>query len=165
MQITTIKAQPSHYAALADLFEGVFVGEGYAPASSRDRLRDITKVAEAGFLLVATGPQGSEVFGAVALVEISSYLCEIARHGEAEMGLLAVHSHYRGHGLGIKLIRACIAQAARCSLNSLVLSTQPSMFAAQGLYLSEGFKRVASRDWMHANGSERLVFSRSLAAH
>ena len=142
MQITTIKAQPSHYAALADLFEGVFVGEGYAPASSRDRLRDITKVAEAGFLLVATGPQGREVFGAVAL-----------------------DSHHRGHGLGSKLIRACIAQAARCSLNSLVLSTQPSMFAAQGLYLSEGFKRVASRDWMHANGSERLVFSRSLAAH
>ena len=81
------------------------------------------------------------------------------------MRLLAVYSHYRGHGLGSKLIRACIAQAARCSLNSLVLSTQPSMFAAQGLYLSEGFKRVASRDWMHANGSERLVFSRSLAAH
>ena len=50
MQITTIQAQPSHYAALADLFEGVFVGEGYAPASSRDRLRDITKVVEAGFL-------------------------------------------------------------------------------------------------------------------
>ena len=142
MQITTIQAQPSHYAALADLFEGVFVGEGYAPASSRDRLRDISKVAEAGFLLVATGPQGSEVLGAVAL-----------------------DSPHRGHGLGSKLIRACIAQATRYSLSSLVLSTQPSMFAAQGLYLSEGFKRVASRDWMHANGSERLVFSRSLAAH
>ena len=81
------------------------------------------------------------------------------------MRLLAVHSHHRGQGLGSKLIRACIAQAARCSLNSLVLSTQPSMFAAQSLYLSEGFKRVASRDWVHANGSQRLVFSRPLAAH
>ena len=46
----------------------------------------------------------------------------------------------------------------------LVLSTQPSMAAAQRLYRAEGFERAPSRDWVHANGSERLVFARALAA-
>ena len=164
--VVLVSAQPSHHAALADLFEAVFIGEGYAPASSSERLRNIAKIAEAGLLLVATGPKGNEVFGAVSCVEISSPLCEIARYGEAEMRLLAVHSHYRGQGLGSKLIRACIAHAAkRSSCNSLVLSTQPLMLVAQSLYQREGFKRVPSRDWTHSNGSERLVFSRPLVAN
>ena len=163
--VVPVSAQPSHHAALADLFEAVFIGEGYAPASSRERLRNIAKIADAGLLLVATGPKGNEVFGAVFCVEISSPLCEIARYGEAEMRLLAVHSHYRGQGLGSKLIRACIAHAAKSSCNSLVLSTQPLMLVAQSLFQREGFKRVPSQDWTHSNGSERLVFSRPLVAN
>jgi len=34
-----VSAQPSHHAALADLFEAVFIGEGYAPGSSREHAR------------------------------------------------------------------------------------------------------------------------------
>lgn len=158
-----VRAQLHHHAALADLLEAVFIGEGYAPASSRERLRNIAAIAEAGALLVATGPSG-EVAGAVACVGHGAPLAEIALPGEAEMRLLSVHPGRRGRGVGGELVRACIAESARRGCGALVLSTQPSMAAAQRLYRAEGFERAPSRDWVHANGSERLVFARALAA-
>lgn len=155
-----ILAQPRHHAALAELLEAVYIGEGYAPASSRDRLRDISAIASAGMLLVAPGPQGDEVAGAVVCVEHGVPLSEIAWSGEAEMRFLSVQHNHRGRGLGGQLVRACIAHAVSRSCG-MVLSTQPSMTAAQRLYEAEGFKRAPSRDWTHSNGSKRLVFTRT----
>lgn len=154
-----IPAQARHHAALADLLEAVYIGEGFAPASSRDRLRDIAAIAGAGMLLVAPESKGDGVAGAVVYLEPGVPLSEIARPGEAEMRLLAVRHDHRGQGLGGKLVRACIALASSRSCG-MVLSTQPAMTAAQRLYHAEGFERDPSRDWVHVNGSLRLVFIR-----
>lgn len=160
--IQIIRAEPRHHGEIANLLESVFIGEGFAPPTSRDRLRRISHIAEDGKLLVAEDADG-QVAGAVAYLTHGSSLAEIAGQGEAELRLLAVRPASRTHGVGKALVKECLVLAKGLAHATVVLSTQPSMVAAQHLYKHLGFVRSPDRDWIHANGGRRLVYSRSTA--
>jgi GNAT superfamily N-acetyltransferase len=88
-----------------------------------------------------------EVVGSVFLVRKSAAV--------AKLRLLIVHPKARGHGLGRRLTRACIAFARKKRYRRIMLWTQSHLAAARAVYESEGFRRTASEP--HRSFGKRLV--------
>lgn len=82
---------------------------------------------------------------------------------EAEIRALAVDPRAQGHGVGRALLRAAAERAAATGICRLVLCTQPTMLAAQRLYVSEGYRRLPERDWSPVPGFTLLSYGRDLA--
>ena len=88
---------------------------------------------------------------------------EVARdQREAEVRALAVAPQAQGRGVGRALMLAVIDRARVAGARRLLLSTQPTMEAAQALYLSLGFARLPELDWSPAPGLTLLAFGMSL---
>ena len=88
-----------------------------------------------------------EVVGSVFLVRKSPTV--------AKLRLLIIHPKARGHGLGRRLTRACIAFARGKRYRKIVLWTQSHLGAARAIYESEGFRKTASEP--HRSFGKRLV--------
>jgi ribosomal protein S18 acetylase RimI-like enzyme len=118
--------------------------------------------ASATELLVAVDAETDRVVGAVSLMTEDCPWAQIMQNTEAEFRLLAVEPSARQGGIGEALVRACVEGARTRGCTRLVLSTQPSMAAAQRLYERLGFRRTPERDWQTSAGGQRLVFSLQL---
>lgn len=86
-----------------------------------------------GRLLLATS--GEEAAGCVGLRPLEPGVCEMKR--------LYVQSRYRGHGLGVQLARAIIAEARAMGYAAMRLDTLSSMTAAICMYRELGFQPIA----------------------
>lgn len=82
--------------------------------------------------------------------------------GEAEVLTLAVVPPARRKGLGAKLIRAAIAQAAAAGGRMLFLEVSETNAPACDLYASLGFAKIGRRSKYYADGTDALVLSRSI---
>ncbi len=82
---------------------------------------------------------------------------------EAEIRALAVDPQAQGRGVGRALLRAAAERAVAAGACRLVLCTQPTMLAAQRLYVSEGYRRLPDRDWSPVPGFTLLAYGRALA--
>jgi ribosomal protein S18 acetylase RimI-like enzyme len=142
------------FAAVAELTARVYVGEGFTPPEAEGRLRDVAARAEAGRLLVAVDEDGV-VIGAGSVFGAGTVYSQIAEPGEEEIRLVAVAPGARGRGTGEALVRALIAEVGD---RPVVLSTQPTMEAAQRLYARLGFVRCEERDWKRSNGRPMLAY-------
>lgn len=142
-------ARPADFAAVGELTARVFVDEGFVPAESDADLRDVAARASATTLLVAVVP-GGEIVGAVSLVPSGSAFAQIAGAEEVEVRMLATDPAARGRGVGRALMAELAARARADGARQVVLSTQPSMHAAQRLYLGLGYRRVPERDWVNS---------------
>jgi ribosomal protein S18 acetylase RimI-like enzyme len=102
--------------------------------------------------------------GMVIVVPPTSPARRIARLDEIEMHLLAVDPQQRGHGLGRSLVERALLEGRRLGGKQMVLWTQPTMYAAQRLYVASGFTRAAARDReiMAIANKPFLVFERPL---
>lgn len=63
----------------------------------------------------------------------------------AKLRLLIVEPKARGHGVGRRLVSACVAFARRTGYRKLVLWTQSSLLAARKIYADLGFRRIRSQ--------------------
>ncbi len=148
---------------VADLTSNVFVGEGYSPSSAEASLRDVDRRRSLGDVIVAEDPPTGQIVGTVSLVR-SGELRRVATDEEFEIHLLAVDPSVRGRGIGRALLSECVRRA-RASEAAVLLSTQPSMQAAQHLYATAGFQRVPKLDWRTSDGRAMLVYRLSIDQH
>ena len=105
--------------------------------------------APAGRLLVACEADG--LVGSVALRPLTGGVCEMKR--------LYIRPEYRGGGIGRRLVRRLLDEAADAGYSRMVLDTLPAMREAIGLYRSMGF---VDTEPYYAGPSGALFFSREL---
>jgi len=91
--------------------------------------------------------RGGERLGAVFLVKQSPRV--------AKLRLLIVEPRARGMGLGMRLVKACVAFARPAGYRKLVLWTQSELEAARAIYIKTGFRLV--RREPHRSFGKRLV--------
>jgi ribosomal protein S18 acetylase RimI-like enzyme len=143
---------------IVSLFASAYVDEGY----SKIKRNDVTPAIfqGRGEIVLAKG-KNDELVGTVIFVSPSSPARQVADAGEAEIHLLAVKRSARKMGVASKLILKCFEMARAKSYPKMVLSTQPTMKAAQALYEKLGFTRNPKRDWSR-NSIEFLVYEKVL---
>jgi len=90
---------------------------------------------------------GGEAVGSVFLVKENKTT--------AKLRLLLVEPRARGHGLGRRLVRECIAFARAKGYRKLVLWTQANLTAARAIYKAEGF--VLTSTQKHDSFGARLT--------
>jgi ribosomal protein S18 acetylase RimI-like enzyme len=134
-----------------------------------DTLRNLG-VDGSGLILAAldggraeAGPgHGGQLLGTVMLQSWPHAGHVVRTPDEAEVRALAVAPQARGRGVGRALLQAVIDRATADGLRHLVLCTQRGMIAAQHLYTSTGFARLADRDWSPVPGFTLLAYGRRL---
>jgi len=73
----------------------------------------------------------------------------------AKLRLLIVEPSARGMGLGMRLVKACVAFARAAGYGKVVLWTQSELEAARAIYIKTGFRLV--RREPHRSFGKRLV--------
>jgi len=145
-------AQPSEFAALADLLTAA-----YAPFVGGDHgymreLRDVATRAAAAEVLVT-----DDLSGTVTFVPHGGPLAEISTPGETEFRMLAVDPAARGRGVGTALMRHVVG--ASRGREGIVCSSLAEMTAAHRIYERLGFTRAPERDWSPVAGVDLLAFA------
>ena len=156
--LTVRHAIASDVPELGALIESVYIGEEWSPGSARSRLADGNWVMTQGNTLVAE--TDGRIVGAVLLVLPGQPGRQVGGATEAEVRLLAVSPHARGLGAGEALMRRLLEDARSAGFETVVLSTQPGMQAAQRLYERLGFQRQPGRDWDRPSGDIRMLVYR-----
>ena len=140
------EASFADYGAAAAIHHRVMTDDGYGGS---ERALTADEVAEHwaahGKLFVACFSNG-EIVGSVTLVRPPSRFVQLASTDEAEVRFLAVLRDARRVGVARSLMNAAIGSARDGGAVAVVLSTQPSMIAAQRLYESMGFRRTPEKD-------------------
>ncbi|MDD5057061.1 MAG: GNAT family N-acetyltransferase [Sideroxydans sp.] len=131
---------------ISGLLTSAYVDGGFTTSDKASVLFAPSAVRGRGHLLCARPQGGDKLAGMVIVVTPDSPARRLANMDEAELHLLAVADAYRGQGLGRVLVSAAISAAHEFGFQKMILWTQPTMTAAQGLYESTGFIRAAHRD-------------------
>lgn len=134
------------------------LAESYAPT-----LRALGTDGHGIVVVAAEDGADAKLLGTVMLEPWHDH-SEVARSPhEAEVRALAVAPWAQGLGVGRALMGEVISRATARGARRLLLSTQPAMTAAQGLYRSLGFTRRPELDWAPVPGITLLAFALPLA--
>ncbi|WP_432112150.1 GNAT family N-acetyltransferase [Streptomyces sp. YPW6] len=167
MDLTIRVAEPAEYAVLGGIIAGAYLGDDLLDGPQDPyllELRAVERRAAEAEVLVALDANGV-VLGGVTYAAPGTPWCDIAGPDEAEFRMLAVAREGRGRGVGEALVRACIERARSAEgVRALVLSTQPAMLSAHGIYRRLGFLRTPGRDWEPVPGLRLMTFRLPLEA-
>lgn len=151
----------AHGNEITQLLKDVYVVEGHTAPEIAVKAFAFSEVFRRGDLYVAREAASGEIAGMVILGSPENHARQVAQPGEAEIQLLAVKKECRGAGLGARLVEECLKRAKSLKSRRVVLSTQPTMKAAQKTYERLGFVRNPARDWS-ARERSFLVYERSI---
>lgn len=121
-----------------------------------EELKDAARRADQATVLVAV--DGDRVVGTITLAPAGSEYAEIAGPREFELRMLAVDPDARGKRIGELLMRAAIDRGIGWGAQAVVLSTMPTMTAAQRVYARMGLRRTPERDWTGGSGMTFLTY-------
>jgi len=145
IRIEPIQASPEADGALEALLHQSYIGGGFTDPELAHTLR-AAAVRSRGTVLLARDPAGA-ILGTVTIVGPNSPARRLATDHEAELHLLCVSPNMRGNGIGTSLVQKALTLAKTRGARGIVLWTQPTMVAAQRLYLRCGFRRDPSADF------------------
>lgn len=91
-----------------------------------------------------------------------SPLAQACRPDEAGIRMLGVDGAAQGHGVGRRLVQACLDRAAVQGRAAVFLYSTSYMRTAHRLYLGLGFERVADRDYQLSADVSLLAFRHRL---
>jgi ribosomal protein S18 acetylase RimI-like enzyme len=154
-------ARPDELAEIGDMRVAAYQADGFLSPTSRyaPTLRALGTGGE-GDVLVAVAD--GRLAGTVMLQLTAHQSPLVTRPDEAEVRALAVAPAARRQGTGRALLAAVIARAAQRGIRHLVLCTEVEMLAAQRLYETAGFRRLADRDWSPAPGMTLIAYGLAL---
>jgi ribosomal protein S18 acetylase RimI-like enzyme len=153
------RARPEDLAAVGDVTVAA-----YAEFAQHDVddyalfLQDAARRDREAELWVATPDDSEEILGTVTICPEGSVWREVAEPGEGEFRVLAVEPAARGHGVGAALLGLVIDRFRDEGAPRIVMSTQPTMQAAQHLYEAAGFVRMPERDWSPVPGVDLITY-------
>ncbi|KAF4589342.1 N-alpha-acetyltransferase 30 [Ophiocordyceps camponoti-floridani] len=107
---------------------------------------------------MAVNPADASLVGVVVCkLEVHSSHSPPTRRGYIAM--LAVASHFRGHGVATALVERAIEAMAKCHADEIVLETEETNLPAMRLYERLGFSRLKKlhRYYLNGNSAYRLV--------
>lgn len=160
IRIEPIQDSPDADAALEALLEESYVVGGFTAPDIAETMFRATAVRSRGVVLVARDRTGA-MLGTVTLVSSDSSAKRLAAAGEVEFHLLCVRLDKRSRGIGRALVQAALVRAETTGARGVVLWTQPTMEAAQRLYLRCGFRRDPNADFSREQ-RQFLVYRRAL---
>jgi GNAT superfamily N-acetyltransferase len=161
-RIEPLRVSPAADVALERLLYESYVTGGFTDVELAHTLR-ASAVRSRGTVLVAYDESGT-ILGTVTLVSADSPARRLATADEAELHLLCVRPDLRRNGIGRLLVQETLALARVRGALGAVLWTQPTMDAAQRLYVGCGFRRDPSADFRRGT-RQFLVYRCSLASH
>ncbi len=142
-------ARPGEAGIVGALTEAAYALDGHLDHPGGDAygavLRDARARVEEATVLVAE--RDGTVIGTVTVALAGTPWANVARPGELEVRMLAVHHQARRQGVAEALMGAAEAHARTLGLGAGVLSTDFDMIPAQRLYERLGYRRQRDRDW------------------
>ena len=102
------------------------------------------------------------IVGTVTYCQVGSAWHELAREGEGEFRMLAVHPDAQGRGVGSALVELCEERARAEGMTAMVLCSQAGMSAAHRVYVRHGYERAPERDWAPVPGVDLVAFAKEL---
>ena len=144
---------------ISELLTLVYVAGGFTTPDEATLLFDPSAVRSRGVLIGARETKHSNLAGIVIVVPPDSPARRLAGNNEAELHLLGVKPEYRRHGLGRMLVEAAIEQVNLLGCPKIILWTQLSMYSAQKLYESLGFRHISN---VERNGRDFKVYEHTL---
>ncbi len=106
---------------------------------------------------------GTVAFVAEAEGGLQGYVLGRAIGGQAEIISIAVAPNAQRRGLGAALIAKALTAAIASGAKDIHLEVSSHNAAAQGLYVKAGFAVSGRRPRYYSDGSDALVYRRSLA--
>jgi ribosomal protein S18 acetylase RimI-like enzyme len=154
------RAGPHDAATVDRIVEDVYIRGGWAsPDTAPEYVRSLLD-ATTRIERVLLAEANRVALGTVTATQ-SAPLANIARARELEIRMLGVLDGFRRRGVGSGLVRACEDLARDRGMHRVVLSTEPAMHAAQGLYVRLGYTRTPDRDW-EIHGFRLITYARDL---
>ena len=154
-------ARPDELDAVGRLTVAAYVADVHPDSDYARHLGDAAGRARHARLLVAVDPEG-RLLGTATLVLGGGRWAELAGSGDAELRMLGVDQAARRRGVGEALLSAILAEARAAGCRRLLLSTLPTMTAAQRLYERAGFRRAPGLDRTPVPGVDLLAYTLDL---
>jgi len=157
-EVVVREARPDEYEALGELTVEAYRAAGETEEGYYPELRDVAGRAREVPILAAVDAASGRLLGTATYVPGPGPYHEGDFGEVASMRMLAVAPETQGRGVGRRLVEACVDRARAAGRPGLALYTRPFMAAAQRLYESLGFRRVAELDWEFEPGEWLLAY-------
>lgn len=146
---TIRRSRPDDAEAIGTITEAAYRQDGHLDMEGGEAYAETLRDAAArmaGAVVLVAEVDGA-VVGSVTVAPAGTPWANVAHPGELEVRMLGVAATARRRGVAEALMTAVEDHARSLGLDTIVLSTNIDMDAAQRLYDRLGYRRRPERDW------------------